>query len=109
MILPSSTSDRKSPVPSDEKPGPASTEDEKQVYESQTISLVDSSDGDEALKLVGREREVQFSDEYNRKLRNKLVGALFFSRGGRTTYRTLCTQDRIIPPLCAAVYFTQFL
>ncbi|KAJ3490314.1 hypothetical protein NLI96_g1551 [Meripilus lineatus] len=89
MILPSSTNDRKSPVPSDEKPGPSSTEDEKQIYESQTISLVDSSDGDEALKLVGREREVQFSDEYNRKLRNKL--------------------DRIIPPLCAAVYFTQFL
>lgn len=75
MILPSSTNDRKSPVPSDEKPGPSSTEDEKQIYESQTISLVDSSDGDEALKLVGREREVQFSDEYNRKLRNKLVRA----------------------------------
>ena len=46
---------------------------EKQLYESQTVSFVDSADGDEALKLVGREREVHFSEEYNRKLRNKLV------------------------------------
>jgi len=63
--------------------------DEKRSYDAETASIADSSEGDEALKLVGRERERQFSDEYNRKLRNKL--------------------DRIIPPLCAAVYFTQFL
>ncbi|KAF8517835.1 MFS general substrate transporter [Gautieria morchelliformis] len=49
----------------------------------------DVYDGDEALQLVGAERTAQFSEEYNLKLRRKL--------------------DRVIPPICAAVYFTQFL
>ncbi|KAF5393880.1 hypothetical protein D9757_000097 [Collybiopsis confluens] len=44
---------------------------------------------DEALRLVGKERTTEFSEAYNRKLRRKL--------------------DMLIPPLCAAVYFTQFL
>ncbi|PPQ81586.1 hypothetical protein CVT24_006485 [Panaeolus cyanescens] len=50
---------------------------------------VDFKDGDEALRLIGAEKTTQFSEEYNLKLRKKL--------------------DRLIPPLCAAVYFTQFL
>ncbi|KJA29985.1 hypothetical protein HYPSUDRAFT_125950 [Hypholoma sublateritium FD-334 SS-4] len=50
---------------------------------------VDLNDGDEALRLIGTERTTQFSEEYNAKLRRKL--------------------DWTIPPLCAAVYFTQFL
>ncbi|KAM5532434.1 hypothetical protein V8D89_013928 [Ganoderma adspersum] len=54
-----------------------------------TVSVVESTDADEALRLVGKERTAQFSEEYNKKLRRKL--------------------DLIIPPLCAAVYFTQFL
>ncbi|KAJ7507722.1 MFS general substrate transporter [Mycena galericulata] len=53
------------------------------------IDTINSVDGDEALRLVGTMRTVQFSEEYNRKLRRKL--------------------DLLIPPLCAAVYFTQFL
>ncbi|KDQ62569.1 hypothetical protein JAAARDRAFT_54493 [Jaapia argillacea MUCL 33604] len=57
------------------------------------VSVVDSEsdagNGDEALKLVGKERRAQFSEEYNRRLKRKL--------------------DFWIPPLCAAVYFTQFL
>lgn len=35
---------------------------------------VDLSDGDEALRLIGVERTSQFSEEYNAKLRRKLVG-----------------------------------
>ncbi|TRM67974.1 major facilitator superfamily domain-containing protein [Schizophyllum amplum] len=50
---------------------------------------VDMSSGDEALKLVGKERTAQFSEEYNARLRRKL--------------------DFTIPPLCAAVYFSQYL
>ncbi|KAH9482913.1 Allantoate permease [Psilocybe cubensis] len=50
---------------------------------------IDIQDGDEALRLIGAERTAQFSEEYNAKLRRKL--------------------DMLIPPLCAAVYFTQFL
>jgi hypothetical protein len=50
--------------------------DEKPV-EAETGSLSDTSaDGrgvDEALRLVGKERTAQFSDEYNRRLRRKLV------------------------------------
>ncbi|KAF5346292.1 hypothetical protein D9758_011513 [Tetrapyrgos nigripes] len=52
-------------------------------------TIISSADGDEALKLVGKERTTQFTEEYNRRLRRKL--------------------DFVIPPLCAAVYFTQFL
>ncbi|EJD53831.1 MFS general substrate transporter [Auricularia subglabra TFB-10046 SS5] len=52
-------------------------------------AVVESVDGDEALRLVGLERTDAFSDEYNAKLRRKL--------------------DKVIPPICAAVYFTQFL
>lgn len=44
---------------------------------------------DEALKLVGMQRTQEFSEEYYRKLRLKL--------------------DYTIPPLCSAVYFTQYL
>ncbi|KAK7695716.1 hypothetical protein QCA50_000352 [Cerrena zonata] len=73
----------------DEKRSSTASRDEKHVYETDTVSVTDSSDGDEALKLVGRERVAQFSEEYNRKLRRKL--------------------DLVIPPICAAVYFTQFL
>lgn len=48
-------------------------EDEKQVESAEVASLVDASEGDEALELVGRERTAQFSEEYNRKLLRKLV------------------------------------
>ncbi|OSC99140.1 MFS general substrate transporter [Trametes coccinea BRFM310] len=65
-----------------------SRDEEKDVYDV-AVSEAESTEGDEALKLVGRERVAQFSDEYNKKLRRKL--------------------DFMIPPLCAAVYFTQFL
>ncbi|KAJ7276282.1 MFS general substrate transporter [Mycena haematopus] len=63
----------------------AETHEEK-VAETVTINSVD---GDEALRLVGTSRTTQFSEAYNRKLRRKL--------------------DLLIIPLCAAVYFTQFL
>ncbi|TFK75983.1 MFS general substrate transporter [Pluteus cervinus] len=52
-------------------------------------SSFDLEHGDEALQLIGIDRSAQFSDEYNAKLRRKL--------------------DLLIPPICAAVYFTQFL
>ncbi|KAH9853800.1 MFS general substrate transporter [Lenzites betulinus] len=82
----SSVQDKKSLETSDEKR--LSQDEEKNGFDP-TVSAVDSADGDEALKLVGRERTTKFSEEYNRKLRRKL--------------------DFLIPPLCAAVYFTQFL
>lgn len=44
--------------------------------------------GDEALRLVGTQAQ-KFNEEYNRRLRNKL--------------------DKVIIPITAAVYFTQFL
>ncbi|EIN10706.1 MFS general substrate transporter [Punctularia strigosozonata HHB-11173 SS5] len=53
-----------------------------------TVSVNDEY-GDEALQLVGKERQIEFSEEYYAKLRRKL--------------------DWWIPPLCASVYFTQFL
>ncbi|KAF9055155.1 MFS general substrate transporter [Hymenopellis radicata] len=57
--------------------------------EKVSIASLDVSRGDEALRLVGIERSAEFSEEYNLRLRRKL--------------------DKLIPPLCAAVYFTQFL
>ncbi|KAK7056443.1 hypothetical protein VNI00_002998 [Paramarasmius palmivorus] len=62
--------------------------DEKAPY-SPSSDSINLSAGDEALKLVGLERTADFSEEYNRKLRRKM--------------------DLLIPPLCAAVYFSQFL
>ncbi|KAF8885604.1 major facilitator superfamily domain-containing protein [Infundibulicybe gibba] len=50
---------------------------------------LDLQRGDEALKLIGARRTTQFTEEYNKKLRRKL--------------------DKLIIPLCAAVYFTQLL
>ena len=49
-----------------------SSDSEKQDFDA-TTTIVDSEEGDEALKLVGRERRAEFSEEYNRKLRWKLV------------------------------------
>ncbi|KAF8809386.1 MFS general substrate transporter [Phlegmacium glaucopus] len=49
----------------------------------------DSKEGDEALHLVGAQRTTHYTEEFNLKLRRKL--------------------DLLIPPICAAVYFTQFL
>ncbi|PPQ77275.1 hypothetical protein CVT25_010857 [Psilocybe cyanescens] len=63
-------------------------EDMRETSFDEKLSL-DIQDGDEALRLIGAERTAQFSEEYNAKLRRKL--------------------DMLIPPLCAAVYFTQFL
>ncbi|VDB97538.1 unnamed protein product [Peniophora sp. CBMAI 1063] len=78
----------------DEKQPPSPVLDEKHDgadVEAHSVSSASDDDrrADEALKLVGRERTQVFSDEYNAKLRRKL--------------------DLWIPPLCAAVYFTQFL
>ena len=56
----------------DEKATSMMSGDEKDVYDTMTSGM-DSSDGDEALNLVGRERETQFSEEYNAKIRRKLV------------------------------------
>ncbi|CCM04872.1 uncharacterized protein FIBRA_07065 [Fibroporia radiculosa] len=73
----------------------ASPVQEKQAFEASVQPVFESAydksqiDGDGALELVGFERTQEFSDEYNRKLLRKL--------------------DFIIPPICAAVYFTQFL
>ncbi|KAH9943049.1 MFS general substrate transporter [Epithele typhae] len=64
-------------------------DEEKDALDATTTVSADSIDGDEALQLVGKERSAQFSEEYYAKLRRKL--------------------DWMIPPLCAAVYFTQFL
>ena len=61
--------------------GSASRDDEKRSHEDEEIaSVIDSVEGDEALKLVGRERTAQFSEEYNRKLRRKLVSEQYCDR-----------------------------
>lgn len=66
----------------------------------------DINDGDEALRLLGVERTTHFSEEYNEKLKRKLVRSIlpYYTQNIINTL-----QDRLIPPLCAAVYFTQFL
>ena len=68
---------------------------------------VDLSVGDEALKLVGKERTVQFTEEYNARIRRKLVRCRHPLAG--PSLLTYFPQDLTIPPLCAAVYFTQYL
>ncbi|KAG1770049.1 MFS general substrate transporter [Suillus occidentalis] len=53
------------------------------------LDSLNTSDGDEALQLVGTQATAHFSEEYNRKLRRKL--------------------DFVIPTISAAVYFSQYL
>ena len=50
--------------------------DEKRP-ESVEVLSVNSEDVDEALELVGSRRTQQFSEEYNNKLRRKLVSAVY--------------------------------
>ncbi|KAH0587483.1 hypothetical protein H2248_006265 [Termitomyces sp. 'cryptogamus'] len=70
---------------------------DKKFVENTLKSSFDIQAGDEALKLINAERTIHFSQEYNRRLRRKLA------------VDTYMAQDMLIPPLCAAVYFTQFL
>lgn len=57
---------------------------------------VDLNDGDEALRLIGAERTSQFSEEYNAKLRRKLVGICFpFSFLSRMLYSSTCLSAQI--------------
>lgn len=60
---------------SEEKAGMGSPLDEKHpaVEVSADEVSLDAKDGDEALELVGMRRTTQFSEEYNNKLRRKLV------------------------------------
>lgn len=51
--------------------------DEKPAIDAETVSVTDSENGDEALELVGKERTQQFSEEYNRRLRRKLVRDMY--------------------------------
>ena len=53
----------------------SSPRDEKRP-ESVEVLSVNSEDVDEALELVGSRRTQQFSEEYNKKLRRKLVSAI---------------------------------
>lgn len=41
------------------------------------LDSLDTSDGDAALQLVGAQAAAHFSEEYNRKLRRKLVSIFF--------------------------------
>lgn len=49
-------------------------------FEKLESSLLDAAEGDEALQLVGVEAKEHFSDEFNRKLRRKLVRTLGLGR-----------------------------
>jgi ACS family allantoate permease-like MFS transporter len=83
--------------------------DASNIHEKRPPSEVsyDLKGGDEALHLVGAQRTTEYTEEFNLKLRRKLVsdGNRFQSISQSFTFR----QDLLIPPICAAVYFTQFL
>jgi len=54
---------------------PDEVEKSSQINYDEKLGLdsIDTSDGDEALQLVGTQATAHFSEEYNRKLRRKLV------------------------------------
>ena len=66
----------------------------------------DLEGGDEALHLVGAQRMTEYTEEFNLKLRRKLVSG---SNHSQSLLNFTLPQDLLIPPICAAVYFTQFL
>lgn len=59
----------------DEKANDAQIALDEKRPASELSTSSDILDGDEALHLVGAERTAQFSEEYNRKLRRKLVSS----------------------------------
>ena len=64
-----------SPIPQDEKRLTwVPNEKHDPVPKPASKNSLDLSVGDEALKLVGARRIAEFSEEYNLKLRRKLVG-----------------------------------
>ncbi len=70
-MMPTNTeTERKSDASIEEKIAPDA--------EKVSIASVDVSRGDEALRLVGIERSAEFSEEYNLRLRRKLVSISSF-------------------------------
>lgn len=63
------STDGSADVPDDKR------ETDVSILESQS----DLSQQDEALRLVGRERQAEFSEEFNKRLRRKLVRHLYTS------------------------------
>ena len=65
----------------EEKPSVSPTDDVKEKFEdgSTSIASVDSREADEALELVGIRRTAVFSEEYNTRLRRKLVRRVYYS------------------------------
>lgn len=61
-----------SPIVDHDSEKKASSIDDHVVVEKHHASI-NIDEGDEALRLIGMERTAQFSEEYNRKLRRKLV------------------------------------
>lgn len=55
------------------KPRDPIIDEKKSEDGSASVLSVDSREGDEALELVGIQRSAVFSEEYNLKLRRKLV------------------------------------
>jgi ACS family allantoate permease-like MFS transporter len=83
--------------------------DASNLHEKRPPSEVnyDLEGGDEALHLVGAQRTTDFTEEFNLKLRRKLVSDGNHSQS--PSHPFTLRQDLLIPPICAAVYFTQFL
>ena len=78
---------------------------QKIAFFDQLDALDNVSDGDEALELVGMQRSAQFSEEYNRKLRRKLVNAprpLPFLRYAMTLNSSAAIRIFLFP-LCAVL------
>lgn len=64
-------------------------QDEDDAYIATTSVSESTTEGDEALKLVGRERTARFSEEDNRRVLRKLVSVLII---GRTTRQLTVTM-----------------
>ena len=77
--------------------------DGKHSIDSEIASVDDSFQEDEALELVGKERTRKFTEEYNCRLRRKLVSDL---SPWYSVHNLISVVGR---PVCAAVCFTQFL
>lgn len=54
----------------------------EEIKQSDCLSVAEADDGDEALRLVGKERTQEFSEEYNKRLRRKLVRSMLLHLKG---------------------------
>lgn len=84
--------------------GPSEKDEEKRSVSAEAQSVESFSDADEALKLVGQERKEFFTEEYNARLRRKLV--CISPMNFRISLNIAHVGHDYCPVMCCRIFYT---